>query len=180
MPAIEEDDMDETISLSRRAFDRLPVDLLVVPIAADRGSKSPFATLDRRAGGRLRRDATRLGFTGAIGQELWLHPSQPGTAHTVLLLGAGPAPRLSFWYELADALVRHAGRLRAARAAIALGAFATPEVVGAVAEGIALARYTFTRYRSRPPREAALAVTLQVDAVSAAQRRSLAEATVYA
>ncbi len=77
-----------------------------------------------------------------------------------------------FWYEVADAVVRHAARLHARRVTVAAGS-ASIHALRAFAEGLSLARYRFTRYRSRPAPAEPLAVTLAVDAVDAARREAL-------
>ena len=59
------------------------------------------------------------------------------------------------------------------RARSALGDAVTAAMVQAVTEGLALARYAFTRYRSRPTPAAALTVALQVPRLDPALREAV-------
>lgn len=157
-----------TLSLATTPIARLAADLLVVPVFGPPADAALVRALDSAHRGAVLGEARRRRFSGARGQELWLHADHP-----ILLLGGGPQPALPAWYELADAVVRQAARLHARRVAVALGELADAAAVGAIAEGIDLARYAFTRYRSRPAPQAPLAVTLAVARIDAALRAAL-------
>src|SRR5512143_4247335 len=147
-----------TVTLTTTPAERLAVDLLVVPVAGAPAGNALVAALDSASDGGVRRELRRAGFAGQVRQEAWCHLGD----RIVLLLGRGERDDIGFWYELADAVVTHSGRLRVGRVGVALGSAADAAIVAAIAEGIAHARYRFTRYLSAPPAERPLAVALVV------------------
>ena len=164
-----------SLTLSTTPLLRLPADLVVIPVFGRLADAAGLRALDPALRGSALAMAKRRRFTAARGQELWLHAEVP-----LLLLGGGPSPTLPSWYDLADAVVRQAARLHTPRVVVGLGALGEATTVGPIAEGIALARYAFTRYRSKPPKPEPLAVTLAVDASSAAHRAALRVAAARA
>jgi len=173
--------------------DELSTDLLVVPIADPPAESPVLVGLDRRLGGRLLAEVRRLAFRARHDQELVYQTHGAAPAEIIVLVGIGRATSESTtpaaaaegtaiapWYRVADAVVRHAAQSRARRAAVALTAHATPAVIHAVCEGVALARYRFDRYRSKPTAPLPNALTLLVPTVNAATRRAATTAGVYA
>ena len=168
-------------TLSTVAPERIATDLLVVPVVAGALAGAPAVlALDRRLGGRRVAEARRARFSGAPDQQLLYQTHGAARPALILLIGVGRAPAIGAWYELADAVVRHATRTRARRAAVALGGHASAAVVHAVSEGAALAAYRFDRYRSAPAPALPASLTLLVPRVDAPRRRALADGAVYA
>src|SRR5262245_3647824 len=177
-------------ALSTTRSDALATDLLVVPVASQARTDPVIAALDRRLGGRLSAQIRRVGFRARGEEELVYQTHGAAPAATILLVGIGAAPSaaapaptrsgVGAWYSVADAVVRHAARERARRAAVALGSHATPAVVHAVSEGIELARYRFDRYRTVSAATLPSALTLLVPANSAVLRRAVELGGVYA
>jgi leucyl aminopeptidase len=155
-------------------------DLLVVPVAAPLGWRGGLGALDRALAGRLRRGAARHGFTAKPDATLLVQTHGAIPAGDVLLVGhdAGDAPRA--WYHLGDAVARHGDTPGYRRVAVDLTALAAADAVGAFAEGFALSRYRFTRYRSQPSLRPAVAVTLLVVAATSVRRAALDRARVAA
>jgi len=167
--------------LSARSPEHCAADLLVVPVAAgDPAASEAVAALDRRLAGRLLAEARRAGFRGGSAQELVYQTHGAAPADVIVLAGLGAAPALSAWYEVGDATSRHAARMRARRAAIALGSYASSTTVHAVAEGVALTAYRFDRYRSHAELSAPAHLTVLAPRRTAALRAAAAEASVYA
>ncbi len=150
-----------SVTLSTTPLARLVADLLVVPVTGRPADHAGVRALDAALDGAVGAEIHRRRFAAARGQECWVHAGASGTA-PILLLGGGEHATLGLWYEAADAIVRHAARLCVTRVGVALGDAVTAAMVQAVTEGLALARYTFTRYRSRPIPAAPLSVALQV------------------
>lgn len=167
-----------TLTLSTVPATQLAAGLLVVPVTAPPAQDPVLRAVDAPFAGALLAETRRRRFAGGRGEECWVHSA--GDGPIVLLIGAGDAPAVPFWYEVADAIVRHASRLHVERVALALGEGAEPVRVRALAEGLALARYTFTRYRSRPPAPAPLRVTASVARLDAAGRAAAAEGEITA
>ncbi len=128
---------------------------------------------------RLRADLARHRFSPSRGQECLVH-APDGSAGNVLFVGGSSPPGVSFWYEVADATVQHALRTRARHTVVALPPYDEVATVQAVAEGIALARYSFTRYRSSPGRPLSPPITLAVRHVDAARRAAVRGAQITA
>jgi hypothetical protein len=160
-----------TVTLSRTAPAAIAADLLVVPVGGPPANEPILGRLPAALRAALIAEARRRQFTGARGQECWAHAAAGAAAPVVLLLGSGGLTAAPFWYELADAVVRQAARLHAKRVTVAAGA-AGPDALRALAEGVALARYRFTRYRSAPPPVLPAMLTLLVPAAAAALRRA--------
>lgn len=170
-----------TTTVSTTAPEQAAVDLLILPVAAgDPAATAAIRALDRRLGGRLNAEVRRSAFRGMAEQELVYQTHGAVRPGIIVLCGVGSAPTLGSWYALADAVTRHATRARAGRAAVALGSHASPEVVHALAEGVALARYRFDRYRSIPQQTLPVDLTLLVPRREAALRRAVDRAAVYA
>ncbi len=166
--------------LSSQSVDAIGADLLLIPVGGDVRRHPALAALDRRLGGRLGIEVQGGGFRGAPGQELTYQTHGAAPAAVVVLVGIGSAPALNAWYDVADAVVRHAARIRARRAAVALIDANAPEIAHAVAEGVSLARYRFDRYRSSADARFPDALTLVFPAATDALRQAVARAEVYA
>ncbi len=167
-----------TLTLSTVPATQLTAGLLVVPVTAPPAQEAALRAVDAPFGGALLAEARRRRFGAGRGEECWVHAA--GDGPIILLLGAGDAPALPFWYEVADAIVRHAARLHVDRVTVALGDGAEPVRIRALAEGIELARYTFTRYRSRPPAQPPLRVTISAAQLDATCRAAAAEGAITA
>ena len=173
-----------TVTLSTTAAARLKSELLIVPVAGPPAADPTVVALDQASRGAVLGEVRRRRFAGARGDECWVHLGA-GPSPLVLLLGTGGQHAAPLWYELADAAVRHAARLHARQVAVAAGASAA-DALRAFAEGVELARYRFSRYRSRPAPLEPLAVTLAVGSADADRRAALtrgeigAEATALA
>ena len=168
-------------ALSTAAPDRSNAELLVVPVAATAAARhDTIRLLDRRLDGRLGAEARRIGFRGGSGQELVYQTHSTALPGLIVLVGLGAAPALSAWYELAEVIARHALRARARRVAVAFDRQASPGVVHAVCEGVALATYRFDRYRSSADTALPAHLTVLVAEATAALRRAIARAGVYA
>ncbi|MGD9764761.1 MAG: leucyl aminopeptidase [Candidatus Binatia bacterium] len=165
------------VTLTAAPLARLRSDLLVIPVFGDPAAAPGIRALAAEPRAQVMAEVRRQHFSGARGQECWAHGTGGG-ARAILLFGAGPAPHLALWYEVADAVARQSARLLARRTAVAVGPHGDAATITALGEGVALARYAFTRYRSRPSVEAPLAVTLVLDRVEPAHRRALRNATI--
>jgi leucyl aminopeptidase len=167
--------------LSTTRSDRFATDLLLVPVAAGAlANSAAVAALDRALGGRLLAEARRAGFRGEREQDLVYQTHGAVRPAVVVLIGLGASPGIGAWYGVAEAVTRLAGRTAARRAAVALDRQATPAVVHALSEGVALARYRFDRYRTKPQEVPPANLTLLVGRVDAELRRAAAHAAVYA
>src|SRR5580765_189905 len=132
-------------------------DLLVVPVILASVEKSParavaalrehpaLRPLDDALSGKLVAAARRQSF--GPGRELLFqtHGALP-SANLLLACVHGARPRA--WYELAELTARTMANLRARRSTIALLTESALVNAGRISEGIALARYGFTRFRS--------------------------------
>jgi leucyl aminopeptidase len=168
-------------ALSTTPIDRSDAELLVVPVAASDAARSDtIRLLDHRFDGRLGAEARRMRFRGGGGQELVYQTHTDAPPALIVLAGMGRAPTLAAWYEVAEGVTRHALRARMRRAAVALGGQASPAIVHALCEGVALAGYRFDRYRSSAEASLPADLTLLVPQANAALRRAVADAKVYA
>ena len=159
-----------TLTLSQTPAANIATDLLIVPVAGPPADDAALRRLPAPLRDGLLAEARRRQFTGARGQECWVHGLTPATP-VALLVGAGSlAPPV--WYEIADLVVRQAARLHARRVTVAAGD-AGAEALRALAEGVPLARYRFTRYRSRDTKPESLAITVAVDRLDAAGREAV-------
>jgi leucyl aminopeptidase len=173
--------------LSNELVDRLEADLLLVPVIArgdgkrsadGLGEDAAVRRLDDALDGRLVSEARRHGF--GKGREFLFQTHGALPSANVLLVSCpadgGPRP----WYELADLIVRTLGSLRARRAVIALWSDAACANAGPLAEGIALARYAFTRFRSAVQTAPSLRLTFAVRKTNAALRAALERSRITA
>ncbi len=166
------------VALSTRAVTGLVADLLVIPIEGDPRGDARIAALDRALRGQLLAELGRLRFGHGSAKELLFQTRGAVPARSLVVLALPAASDAGGWYQVADAAVRAASAARARTLAIALPA--SGEVVSTVAEGVALARYTFTRFRSRPEPVAPFGLTLAVSAISPAMRRAVTTSQIFA
>ncbi len=159
---------------------RLAADLVVIPVFGDPSRSPGVQAFDRALGGRLLVEARHRRFgRGTVKEFLYqTHGSLP--ARNLLLVAGERRDAPGAWYQVADAAIRHVDSVGATSVAIAFEADSAPAHVAAVAEGAALARYRFTRFRSRPERERGLTLTLAVSPVTAALREAVAHSAVRA
>jgi leucyl aminopeptidase len=174
-------------TLSSTPLSRHSADVLMIPTANGDVWRTPAVhALDASLRGALRREAVRQHFRGREWNELFFQTHGALPCHNILLVGAGSDEAVGSAYRLADIAARAAQRLKARRVAIALPDTPPATHVQALAEGFALARYRFTRYRSRDETLLPAALILHVREPSTALRRALrlaalsADATCFA
>ena len=138
--------------------DAIKADLLVLPVQEKELEKSPLQPLDRRLRGKLRERIAKSKFTGAEGSSLFYPTAGALAASNLLLLGMGKSREIESdtWRKAAARIRKEASAIGAAEIAFYFAPSAEPEnAAGAVVEGMLLASYQFTKYRSNstPPGE---------------------------
>src|SRR5215470_14896003 len=100
---------------------RVAADLLLVPVAGGDPAGAPLVReLDRRAG-----------FRGRVDQELVYQTHGAAPSRVVVLCGIGGDAGIGPWYDIAEALTRHAARLHGRRVAVALDGSARADALHA-------------------------------------------------
>jgi leucyl aminopeptidase len=160
-----------TLTLSQTPAAEIAADLLVIPVAGPPLDAAALRRLPTRLRDALLAEARRRQFTGSRGQECWAHGVTPSVP-LALLVGGGSLAATPVWYEIADLVVRQAARLHARRVTVIAGD-AGPDALRALAEGVPLARYRFTRYRSRDGKPEPLAIIAAVHGIDAARREAV-------
>jgi leucyl aminopeptidase len=168
------------LSLSAHPFREIETDLLVVPAFGSIKGQPAVAQLDRAVAGLLHAEIERLGFAAGQEEELLFQTHGALAAGAVLLIGCGKLAGPASWQRVADAASRRAKERRAKRVAVVLGAQASAESVGALAEGILLAAYRFDRFRSKPRPEPDIELTLAVKRADASLARALERGRIRA
>ncbi|MGQ0823947.1 MAG: leucyl aminopeptidase [Actinomycetota bacterium] len=144
--------MPVTLELESTPVDRVVVDLLAVPVYADRQLGPGAHAVDRAVDGTLADFMAETGFEGKRGETLAVPTQGRLGAKAVILVGVGEQDKLD-----ADA-VRRAGAALARRASNVSSAATTlldavPDTVDktdaaqALAEGVRLGAYQFLRYK---------------------------------
>jgi leucyl aminopeptidase len=172
------------VQTADRPWDRLPCDVLAVPVRSGQVLDG-LQALDEALGGWLREAVALDRFEGKADAVLQVYTHGRLPAARVVLVGAGPAEDpTEAARRAAAAAARHAQGVRARRLALWPGAFpATPDVAAALVEGALLGAYRYTRHKSKD--EGSGLETVEVVGVrgaAAAVRRAqlLAEATCFA
>jgi leucyl aminopeptidase len=169
------------ITFSTSSLTRLAADVLILPISDGAPWEHPeLRTLDRHLHGALRREGGRQHFRAREWAELLFQTHGALPALNLLLVGSGPIDNPAACYRLADTAARSAQRLKARRIVIALNATPAPAHVQALAEGFELARYRFTRFRSRVEPLAPATLTLHSATKPAAAAGALRTAAITA
>ena len=143
------------LQLATTAADRVAVDLLAVPVYADRKLGPGADIVDKAIGRTLRVFMTETGFEGKRGETLAVPTNGKLGAKAVILVGVGERAKLD-----ADAL-RRAGAALAKRASKVKSVATTlldavpdsldkTEAAQALAEGIRLGSYQFLKYKKDP------------------------------
>jgi leucyl aminopeptidase len=156
-------------------------DLLVLHVFAGADiSQEPTATLDRQLQGGLRELLVREGFKGEKDQEIDVPTPAGAVVRRVIVMGLGAPNRVTAadWRSYAARATRAANRVKAKTLTLALPAAFPPAALRAVAEGVELGNYRFTKYLTgeRLPRTALEQVTVAVSARAAS--RATAQAAV--
>ncbi|MGH7826684.1 MAG: leucyl aminopeptidase, partial [Candidatus Binatia bacterium] len=129
----------------------IKTDLLVLPVQEKKLEEPPIRALDRHLKGKLRERIKKSKFTGGEGSTLLYSTAGALPASHVLLVGMGNTKEIEThtWRKAAARARREASVLGAENIAF----FFAPEkepatAAGAVVEGMFLAAYQFSRYRS--------------------------------
>jgi leucyl aminopeptidase len=138
------------IALTDEEIGRVDADVLAVGVRADGWRSDPvIAELDRALQGAVSRAIEEERFDGALGNSLSLTPLGRIAARRLLLVGLAPVPPSEV---SARFLGVAAGRAAAERGSLAVAAPAdSPEVIGALIEGVATGAYRFSKYLSVKP-----------------------------
>ena len=145
--------MAMTFGVTKQPADRVPADVLVVPVFADRELGPGAEVVDAALGGGLAAFMEEAGFTGKVGETLAVPTIGQLAARGALLVGVGSRD------DITAATLRRASAAAARRSAristvATTLASAAPDGVsdevaaGAVAEGFALGAYKFLEYKS--------------------------------
>ena len=169
-----------TATVATGTISRLAADVLILPVFGPGYSGADLKQVDHALGGRLVAAMKRYRFHGRSGEDLWLQPHGTLPVDAVVLCGCGPTANRNAWYRIADFVARCADRLRATRAVVSLIADPSADTVTTVHEGVTLARYRFTRFRSHPERQVPLNLVLAVPARSSSLRQAIRQADVRA
>lgn len=146
-------------TIQTRDLATIRTDLLVVNMHDGKIDNHTFANrIDRKLGGELRRLVKREKFEGKAGQAKLVNTHGKIPANYVLILGLGEKKKfnLEVVRKGAGRAVQIARQIRAALVTTAahgghLGVFTKGECAQAVVEGIALASYSFNRYKKKAP-----------------------------
>ena len=131
--------------------EKIPADLLALPIKDKPLEEPALQRLDRRLKGRLAEQIKKSNFTAAEGSMLRYSTAGLLPAAHVLLLGMGKGSEIEAdsWRKAAAQAKREAATIGAEELAFFLAPGGDPEAaVGPVVEGALLASYQFNRYRS--------------------------------
>jgi leucyl aminopeptidase len=139
----------------------IKTDLLVIPALEKKLDEAVLRALDRHLRGQLRKRIEKSKFTGAEGSSLLYSTAGLLPAAQILLLGLGGEAEIS-----TDTRRRMAARARKEAATIGaedMAVFMAPgkddeSAAAAIAEGVLLASYQFTKYRSNSKTAAQLKI----------------------
>ena len=136
--------------------EKIKTDLLVLPTREKELEKSSAYPLDRRLKGKLRERIEKSKFTGAEGSTLLYSTAGALPASNVLLVGMGKSQEIESdtWRRAAARANKEASVIGAEEIAFYFAPSAEPEnAAAAIVEGVVLASYQFTKYRSnsKPP-----------------------------
>jgi leucyl aminopeptidase len=151
--------MNPRILIGKGVLERQKADFVALPIALGTLETDPqFDRLNRAVDGELRVLAQQAEFTGRADQVFECTTLGRLPQQRILLVGTGAdeAREESRMRNFAAVAVRHGGNSGAARLALELPANLVAEQLRAIAEGIMLGAYRFTKYLTserRPKRQ---------------------------
>jgi leucyl aminopeptidase len=175
-----------TTTLSTTDVLQVATDLLVCPVAARPGADEEVRRIDEALGGHLLAEARRQRFGSGDRKDLLFQTQGALPCRYVLLVATPGEPTTSDWHSLADTTARAVKSTRARQAAVVVRREPLDAALTALSEGVALARYEFNRFRSRPRPQAPLALAFVVPSsgprlkAALARGETRAAATCYA
>jgi leucyl aminopeptidase len=170
----------QTADLASTSLTAIKADLLVVPVFGERLDSEEIRALDAATGSLLGDEVSRQGFTGKIESTFLYQTHGSLPARNILLAGSGAATQPSTWYQLADTVARTSHQLKASAVVVEPTREAPPFAHRVIAEGFALSRYRFVRYRSGQDDEPTPALVLRVSSASAKRQGDLMRADIAA
>ncbi|TVR04384.1 MAG: leucyl aminopeptidase [Deltaproteobacteria bacterium] len=132
---------------TRPEGDSLEADLVTVAVPEDADLTALALPFGEEVNDRLRREAKAIAFKGSLGSTARV--SGAGAMRWVALVGTGQGERDADWRRVGSAVVKLAGSVKA-RNAVVLGVTAR-DPARFLAEGAALAAWTFDTYRTPDP-----------------------------
>jgi leucyl aminopeptidase len=174
------DGASHAATLTSASLTAIKADLIVVPVFGNRLDSQAIRAVDAALGNRLHDEASRQGFTGKIESTFLYQTHGSLPARNILLAGSGEPAQPSTWYQLADTVARIGQQLKASTIVVEPTREAPAFAFRVLSEGFALARYRFTRYRSRQDDQPAPALVLRVHSRLAKQQDELRYAAISA
>jgi leucyl aminopeptidase len=129
----------------------IKADLLVLPVQEKKLEEAPLRALDRRLRGKLREGIQKSKFTGAEGSTMLYPTSGMLPSSHLLLIGLGETKNVDTdtWRKAAARARREASAIGAEEIALFFAPDQeTENAAAAIVEGMMLASYQFTKYRS--------------------------------
>jgi leucyl aminopeptidase len=129
----------------------IKADLLVLPVRERRLDEVVLQRLDRRLKGNLRERMRKSNFTGSEGSGFLYGTAGllPAAQILVVGLGSGSDAVAEIWRKTGARVKKEAAAVVAEQVAVFLSPDKDAETVAAaLVEGVSLASYQFTRYRS--------------------------------
>jgi leucyl aminopeptidase len=161
-------------SLSTTDVLQIPTDLLVLPVTGRVDADVDAGRIDEALGRSLLAELRRQRF-GLAERKEFLSPTQGNLRCRYVLLVAMPdEPKPPDWYLLAETAARAIKSTRARHAALVLRRKPLEAALTALGEGVALARYEFNRFRSRPKADPPLTLVFAVASSAAKLKAALA------
>lgn len=147
--------MPVTFRTATTPADRVVADLLAVPVFAGRILGPGAEAVDRAIGGGLAAFAEEAGFEGKVGETLAVPTRGALGATAAVLLGLGPAEKVTRdgIRDAAALLAKRASRVASVATTLVDAAPASLDrsaVAQAVSEGVLLGGYQFLEYKSDP------------------------------
>ncbi|MSP37033.1 MAG: leucyl aminopeptidase [Deltaproteobacteria bacterium] len=139
--------------------ERIKCDLLVIPVRENHLDDAALRAVDRQLKGHLRRRMTQSKFTGSEASTLLYTSAGNLPAGQILLIGLGAAPVSGdTWRKVGARARKEAHAIGASDIALYFAPDKQQEISAAAAllEGLLLAAYQFSKYRSKPNGTAAI------------------------
>jgi len=131
--------------------DRVKTDLLILPVVERELDRSPLYVFDRRLKGKINERIRKAKFTGSEGSTLFYSTAGIFPAANLLIIGLGKAEEIEpdTWRRVAARARKEASAVGAEEIAFYFApARESENAAAAVVEGMLLAAYQFTKYRS--------------------------------